>query len=179
MIIGLTGPARSGKSTVAHILSAQGFKQVAFTDPFRTILLGLDPYVSAYMGTARLSDVVGHWGWEKCEESNEICRLLQVLSVGCRHVFGDEAMIAPVAAAIEADATGDWVVPDVRHPAEAGALRSLGASIWRVHRPAHGPQAPHDGIEADAVVDNTSSLEALAERVLGLYGLARCRELDG
>jgi hypothetical protein len=174
VIVGLTGYARSGKDTVAGILARRGYKRAAFADALKGMLLRLDPYVSFYMGETRVSDVVGRWGWEKCKESSEVCRMLQALGDGCRGYLGTDVLVQPIVARIKAGTGADWAVSDVQVPAEAEALRSLGGVIWRVTRPGTGPVNRHatetapDSLEPDATVVNDADIEALERRVAEL-----------
>ena len=179
MIIGLTGYSRSGKGTVADVLARErGFKRVAFADPLRDTLFALDPYLGPCEGF-RLGDVVRHWEWEEAKGLAEVRRALQALGDGCRLAFGSDVLIERALAVIEGDPGSDWVVPDVRMPAEVAALRSLGATIWRVTRPGTGPVNGHrtetalDGAKYDALVENDAGAEALGHRVLELCDISR------
>jgi dephospho-CoA kinase len=70
MIIGLSGYAQSGKDTVAKVLVEKyGYRRVAFADPIRDLLYGMDPLVPKGYGESvinyRLQDLVDSYGWEK------------------------------------------------------------------------------------------------------------------
>lgn len=172
MIIGLAGYARSGKDTVAGILVEHGFQRTAFADPLREMLVELDPTVSSWPGKTRLHEVIEEYGWERCKDSPEIRRMLQLLGDNLRRNLGSNALIMPVVTLIDSDDAQDWVVSDVRLPAEADALRSLGGVVWRVARPGVGPVNGHrteaavDSIHPDAVIDNDAGIPALTAKVL-------------
>jgi len=95
MIIGLTGPMASGKSTVVDALKSQGFKH--FT----------------------LSDIVR----EECaEQGNEITRdNLMATGQSLREEFG--AGILAKRALKKVDESSNWIIDGIRNPAEVEELR--------------------------------------------------------
>lgn len=173
MIIGLTGYAKSGKDTVANVLAGQGFQPLAIASSLKRLLVDFDPKVPVLGGTTvSLSDMVLNYGWDKTKDIAEVRKMLQVMGDACRKNLGDDALLMPVIQKIEDDPERDWVVSDVRLPEEANALRSLGASIWRIKRPGVGPVNKHrtetalDRIRPDAVIDNDADIPSLTAKVL-------------
>ena len=90
-LIGLTGFAGSGKSTVAQYLVEQhGFTRLSFAAPLKKMLRTLDPQIMAGNGAAvrRLSDLWDAYEGKEQEVKNsayghEYRRLLQVLGTDC------------------------------------------------------------------------------------------------
>lgn len=98
MIIGLTGPMASGKSTVVEALKNQGFKH--FT----------------------LSDIVR----EECRQQGleEVRDNLMATGQHLREEFGAGVLAKRVLKKIESlDPDGKWIVDGIRNPAEVEALR--------------------------------------------------------
>lgn len=140
--IGLTGKARSGKSTVAEILRRDhGFTVVSFADTLRDMALAIDPLIQAPITGQvwRLSEVVKWGGWERAKDIYpEVRRFLQRLGTeGVRDHLDQDAWVRAwsVKVGCISDA-GDVVAADVRFPNEAAAvIRGFGGEVWRIERP--------------------------------------------
>jgi hypothetical protein len=167
-VIGLSGYARSGKDTVAQILTSEhGFTRVAFADALRDVALRVDPYVTT-AGT-KLSTVVGSYGWERAKDSfPEVRRLLQQLGVAVRDVVHTDAWVK---AAIRKMDDGRYVIPDVRFPNEMALVRQCNGLTVQVHRPGFGPVNGHisetalDNERFDYVLQNDAPAYVLRDRV--------------
>jgi hypothetical protein len=172
--IALIGRARSGKDTVAARLVAQGYTRVAFADPLKRALLGMNPYVPTGPGiTVRLESLIADVGWDYAKDHYpEVRRLLQHTGQTIREL--DPGFW--VSAALD-EIAGIWspvVVSDVRYPNEAEALRVRGFKIVRIVRPDAGPlpggASAHDSETAldnyvpDALIYNGGSLAELHSR---------------
>jgi hypothetical protein len=178
-LIGLTGPARCGKSTVASILEGAGFVAYAFADPLKdglaTMLHGLGDEVSEHLEDPERKEV-------EIDGLGVSPRyLLQTLGTewGRERVRAD-FWVRILAARIERDRRTDWlpaiVVSDVRFPNEARwVLDQPGGEVWRIVRPGFEGRARQHASEAGIPaalisqgVVNDGSIEDLAARVAEL-----------
>lgn len=168
MIIGLVGPARSGKDTVAGLLvEHHGFVRVGLADAVKDMALAVDPLVLLGKGW-RLSQIVEDKGWEAAKEIGEVRRILQSLGTeGGRRIFGDECWVD---VARRKSYGHDRVVwSDVRFRNEATRCRH----VVRVTRPGFGPLNGHASeveqasIVCDWVIVNDGTLDDLAGKVAG------------
>ena len=168
MIIGLSGYARSGKDTVAELLCLNyAFKRVAFADPIREAILTLNPKIDSI---THVSHRVEDYGWEVAKQEPEIRRLLQVMGteVG-RKMFGENIWIDM--AFKQAEQYQQVVIPDVRFPNEADAIKELGGIIWRINRHGlngineHRSEHAMDSYMVDHVIYNDGSLDELSDEV--------------
>ena len=150
-LIGLAGPARSGKDTVADILEELtdgAVERDAFADRLKLIAAralgvsthpddvgasGIRRWADRFKESERLA-TVGHRGTVTGEISGR--EFLQRLGVdGIRAVLGDSVLINAVPLERDCDLL---VITDVRFENEALAIREAGGEIWRVHRPGTG-----------------------------------------
>lgn len=75
----------------------------------------------------------------------------------------------------EIDSEPIWIVPDVRFPNEAEAIRKAGGQIWKIERPGVEPVSPHvseqliDSIPYDIVIENSQDLDAYIKCVIMAY----------
>lgn len=165
MIIGLTGYAQSGKDTVANILVEKyGYQRIAFADPIRALLYETNPMLKDGYRVQGLVDV---YGWDKVKvDYPEARRLLQDLGLGARKHFGEMFWVQQ--ALKDVDASGNYVITDVRFPNEAAAIRlNEGAQIWRVKRlgvtavNAHVSESAMDGEKVDQIFVNSGTINDL------------------
>lgn len=136
-IIGLHGPARSGKDTVGdHLAACHGFVRIGFADPLKAAALALDPYVDALTANARrLSEVVESFGWEQAKSYPDVRRLLQRLGteVGRELMSPDPTKSVWIALAEAEAAKHERVVfTDVRFPDEAEFVRANDGIVARL-----------------------------------------------
>lgn len=187
LIIGVMGKKRHGKDTFAsRLISAHGFARLAFADPMRDGLYGLNPLIrvegdevgplleaGCYVSPGdhvRLRYLVDSVGWEKAKEVREVRRLLQEYGTGLRETLGENVWVDATlrqAAAID----GPVVITDVRFPNEVTAVvgdDDLKGFTVRVTRPSipdsgdkHISETALDGIRADFEVTNSSTLDDL------------------
>lgn len=167
MIIGLSGYARSGKDTVANIMVEKyGFTKLAFADPIREALYKLNPYIA---GGFRLQYLVDKTGWDQAKDDYpEIRQLLQRLGAEIgREMWGPNFWIRQLVH--RSMRSGERiVVPDVRYPNEAQAIREMNNSqIWRIKRPSYAPANSHksetamDDWKFDQIFMNNGSIKDL------------------
>jgi hypothetical protein len=180
-LIGLTGPARSGKSTVAEILEAQGFGVYAFADALKnavaTMLNALGDEVSEHLEDESRKEM------ELAGVGVSPRYLWQTLGTEWgRERIRHDIWIKIVAAKIERDRRGDWipdvVISDVRFVNEARwVLEQPGGEIWRIVRPGAERIALNHASELGVPpalithgIFNDGDVVQLADRVMKLLG---------
>lgn len=180
MILGLSGYARSGKDTAAEGLELFGFTRVSFADKLREFILLLNPIVDVEYGVSRVRvrDVIEEHGWDGYKSSkhgNEVRELLQRLGTECgRELIDDDIWVNPVINLYKNNEVARLVIPDVRFPNEAKAIKKAGGYVVRIHRPGVLPANGHksevalDDWPFDAVLDNDSTVDELRRRVANL-----------
>lgn len=135
-VVGLTGPAGSGKSTVAdYLVRAHGYTRLSFDGPLQAMLRTLDPYLAAGV---RISDATRMHPDEAFLEMKfpEYGRLL----AECRAAH-EPGYWAQAAAAQMADEGGRYVFDAVSEQDEADVIRACGSwGLWQVSRPTLGDQ---------------------------------------
>lgn len=173
-IIGLSGYARTGKDTVANILSYSfDFKRIAFADSIRQALYTLNPLIAHDGGVTFLQCLLEDNDWDDLKDNKEIRRLLQRLGteVG-RDMFDENIWVHTAFKKIQASASQNIVITDVRFLNEAMALRDMGAEIWRINRPGvcainnHKSETDLDNFNFDVVIENDCTLESLTHDVM-------------
>lgn len=133
--IGLTGPMRSGKSTIAEYLErVYGYTVLHFADPVRALAWHINPVVDM-LTSARYRDRLALYGYEYCKDTYpEFRRILQEIGAGARRVvYPDVWVDAFERQLIQTD--GPVVVADVRYINEAERLRLLDFSVVHISRP--------------------------------------------
>lgn len=183
MIIGLGYKARSGKDTVASILSRFGveydegpnIRVAAFADTLKTAcgaIFGLDQE-QLYGQTKEVPDAF--WG-------DTPRRILQLVGTEClRRGYRDDVWILALQRRIRVgDLAGakHVVVTDCRFPNELAAIKEWGGVTVRVDRPqgpgasggvtGHSSETALDGAEWDHVISNEGTLRDLHEKVTEL-----------
>jgi len=172
MLIGIIGPARSGKDTIANFLVKDyDFQKMSFADPIREALVALDPIVSFNGTHTHLSQLIDTLTWDEIKAgSPEIRGLLQRMGteVGQR-MFGKNLWVDMTFK--NASGIKDLVIPDVRFLHEVAAIKNRGGIIIRVTKPNIGPANSHvsehqlANYEADYVIGNRGTLHQLSAKV--------------
>lgn len=201
-IIGLTGYAQSGKSTIANYLVEQhGFTRLSFAAPLKKMLRTLDPIMGRPpvfwgpdMGDFNLSDL---WHYaEKTEQltegevkaeqwikdspwGDEYRRLLQVLGTDCIRAEQEDFWIRAAFKQIE-DFNGNYVFDDCRFPNEAEMILSLSPEgLWNINRPGveavngHASEAHAGNMGETLFLTNDRTVEMLYTDVDAALSLAR------
>lgn len=176
--IGLTGFPGSGKNALAEILVAEhGFTSVAFADPIRDALLGLDPIVefdptegqASLFPHQRLSSVIAELGWEQAKRTvPDIRRLLQNLGTESIRAL-DPTFWVRIAINKATKVNTPVCFTDTRFPNEIEAIRRHGGILVRVERPGFGAVNDHQSEtalaneKAELVVLNVGDSSELIE----------------
>lgn len=173
-IVGVSGYARAGKDTLAHVLcESHGFRRVAWADSLRAVLYATDPCItSAHMS---LRELVDGFGWEYAKtEYPEVRGLLQRLGTeGGRTHIADDVWVRTV---LDSLTDGDKVViPDTRFPNEFAAIKAQGGQVWRIERAditavnAHVSETALDGAAFDRVFANDGTIADLRRAVSEVF----------
>lgn len=174
-VIAITGLAGSGKSTIAQMLGARGFKLVKFADPLKEMLkvIGLGP-----------AELEG-------ERKALPCKLL--LGRSPRHAmqtlgteWGRHQIHDDLWCSIWRSRTKQWlldghnvVCDDCRFENEVRAVQDLGGQIWNVRRPGlrsagnHSSEAGIASRFAEVQINNQSDIAALAVNIALLLEASR------
>lgn len=180
--IGLVGKARSGKDTVAGILTREfAYTRLAFADRLKEAAVQVDLLLEGdwnencmrcWEDGLLLSEAVIMYGWETVKEQWPASRrFLQNLGVAMRNVDPD-IWVRPVADQMRQGTCLNMpcVVTDVRFDNEVAALGKLGAVIVRITHPgtggdSHVSETELDGYDADYTIENGGTLGDLADQV--------------
>jgi hypothetical protein len=175
-VLALSGWARSGKDTVADVLTRYGYERRSFADPLREALHCLDPVIDdtglvLSAALEKFSDPMSREAWEHVKAGfPEVRRLLQVLGteVG-RGMIGEDIWANLGTRNIGPDSL--VVFADCRFPNEAEAVKHLGGEVWRIQRPGNSPANGHcsetalDAYPFDLVLHNTGTRADLTRTV--------------
>lgn len=157
--VALGGRMQVGKTTAAdHLVERHGFVKYALADPIKEI--------------ARIG-----FGWDGVKDDRGRRLLQEVGDVG--RTYDPDLWLDRFAARLEADRPERAVVDDVRLAREVDYLRSRGFFVAHVVRPpeqiatlatdaarrAHATETGLEGIELDATIDNSTTFEALHDRL--------------
>lgn len=184
ILLGLSGYARTGKDTVAHILQDQhGFERKSFAAALKDVAERIDPMTFVESeGTPGflLDDLVDFGGWEKAKDNNsEVRRFLQNLGKAVRDVIGEDTWVNAAFRGMDYSDGKRYVFSDVRFPNEMGAIRFVGGRVIRIDRPGYGPVNGHISETAldDAKFDYTLSNDGTVTK-LERYCAALVAELE-
>ena len=151
-VLGLIGPAQSGKDTFAQrLIERYGFTRVAFADTLKAVAYDLDTTVVVHPSevglvrnaigsdfgavTIRLQRLVDLVGWDVAKQLREVRGLLQRLGTAVRDNADRDIWLNAAKAEVDA-AHGPVVITDVRYFNEADwiADRLPGGYLVRVSR---------------------------------------------
>lgn len=147
-VIGLTGLAGSGKSTIAkYLVDVHGYTLLSFAGPLKKMHRTLDPYMGMEVTRwfefwkqpkqLRLSDLLSTMTEGEIKKSTygpEYRRLLQTLGTDCVRAVEPDFWVNAAIAQMT-DPNGKYVFDDVRFPNEAEVLRGLNPmGLWNVQR---------------------------------------------
>jgi hypothetical protein len=165
--VGICGFAQSGKDTLATQLRTRlGFEVRAFGDALRGMLYDINPVVDwgGFSRSRRIQEIVDLIGWEDAKKIYpEVRELLQRLGTegGRRHI-GEDVWVRSL---FEKPHSSMLVIPDVRFPNEALAIKERGGVVVRIVRAGNSPVNAHVSETAysdqDFVIENNGSPEDL------------------
>ena len=166
MIIGLTGYAGSGKSTVAqYLVEKHGFTLIKFAGPLKSMMRALGLGEREIEGDLKEKPCALLGG----RTPREAMQLLGT-EWGREH-FGQNfwVNIGMERAVDVLDQGGRVVIDDVRFPNEAAAIRVYGGKLMRITRPGVGPVNGHSSdnqkLRHDLEIFNSRSIAGLQEAV--------------
>lgn len=163
-LIGLYGPSRAGKDSVATVLWQDfGFQQKAMADGIREILLGLNPMIEDNEGNVHSMQGLWHdcykdWDIVKARSKESVDYMIR-LGQTCRDVLGETVWLDRVLSGKEIK--DPICISDVRQENEYWAIKERGGVVWRVSRPGtekRGMDGLLDHLEFDAHIQNRGSL---------------------
>lgn len=166
-LIGLYGPSRAGKDSVAAILRDDfGFQQRAMAEGIRDILLGLNPIIKDKHGVVwglveLFNRCEGNWDDVKAVCPDSVDYMIR-LGQTCRDVLGETVWLHRVLP--EGDLKESICISDVRQPNEYAAIQMRGGQVWKISRPGtekRGMDGLLDHLEFDAHIINRGSLSDL------------------
>jgi hypothetical protein len=181
LLIGLTGPARTGKSTTAHHLALEhGFESYAFADPLRNALMAifkLSP--DAFEGKAKEEPIA--WLGRSPRQ------LMQLLGTEWgRHMISANLWVDLAEQHFDAQANASWpaphfVISDVRFENEADFIRKRGGVIVHLQRfdaPTVNPHESEAGVSMnrdDLVLVNDGGIQSLHSQIQELVHALQAR----
>jgi hypothetical protein len=170
-LIGLYGPSRAGKDSVAAVLQNDfGFQQKAMAGGIRDILLGLNPVIKDDDGESWwMKDLYnayeGDWDRIKAVSKDSVDYMIR-LGQTCRDVLGETVWLNRVLP--PGELKEPMCISDVRQENEYWAIKERGGVVWKISRPGtekRGMDGLLDHLEFDAHISNRGSLFDLRGQV--------------
>ena len=169
-LIGLSGRAGTGKSTIARLLCEQhAFVEIALADPIKRALAAMLDLPRAYLDDPATKETPIAW-----LRNTTPRRLMQTLGTGWgRQIITDDLWlilarrrIERLTAQAEREHIAGIVISDLRYADEAAFVRAQGGTIWHIVRPAppveaHSSEAGITAQPGDRTCDNTGDLDRL------------------
>jgi hypothetical protein len=176
VIIGLTGVAGSGKTTIANILVRKhGFTRRPFAYPLKSMIASLGFSRDVLDGPAPGKEVpLDVFGGKTLRHA------MQTLGTEWgRAQFGDDFWIN-MWAQTGKDVPGDIVVDDVRFPNEAKAIQDRGGLVWKLIRAGaggktganHASEAVHQIDEDVTFFNHDTDFDDLERRIEAMLDCA-------
>lgn len=178
LVIGLSGFAQAGKSSVASLFAAKfDFEQRGFADVLKSMLYALNPILptsDARAGgfingsTVRVQDYVDMYGYEESKKLSEVRQLLQRLGTNCgRKFMGADIWVETL---FNTPHAARLIIPDCRFPNEYAAIKNAGGVVIRVDRPGCGAVNNHISetalTEYDGIITNTGTPDELLNELV-------------
>lgn len=185
-VVGLTGFAGAGKSTVAeYLVKEHGFTRLSFAAPLKKMLRTLNPIMGSSLvlresrngaRSVTLDDVF------RINDNNELYvkasiygdeyrRLLQVLGTDCIRSVDPEFWVKAAMKQITQE-HGRYVFDDVRFPNEAEVISKLNTlGLWNIQRPGyaavngHASEQHAGNMGERFILANNGDLEGLHDQI--------------
>lgn len=200
MLIGLTGVAQSGKSTVADYLqTAYGFKVYYFSHGVKDALYAMNPVVVVEATKAwdrgphhvPLQTLVDDYGWDEAKQIPMVRQLLQRMGTEAgRNIHGWDVWVNRTFNQMFKENGWDWkfeydkltkhctsdiVIPDLRFDNEAERIKHHGGVVIKVDRGnkpvnSHSSEQGIDATMIDVTFNNVGTHEELQKGVDNLLG---------
>jgi hypothetical protein len=163
MIIGITGYATSGKSTIAQALCARGFTRLAFMDPLKDMLraIGLsEEELNGQLKTKPSARLLGKTPRQAMQTLGTEWGRQMVANDLWVHLWS-----------LRAERASTHVVcDDLRFKNESRMVRVLGGKVWRVDRLGirpgiHASELEQAGVIPDKTIQNNGTIEDLVKKV--------------
>lgn len=171
-IIGIAGPARAGKDTVASfIIAARGGYRYSFADPIRAMLVPIGVNMSDPYWQDRKEETIPALGVSPR-------RMMQTLGTEWGRELINEDIWLIIAHQRLLSAGPGMVIPDVRFENEADWVRKHGGVILHLQRPdgikveTHSSENGVTVKDEDFAITNDGSLEDLQDRVRKMFDVS-------
>lgn len=177
-IVGLTGLAGHGKTSVAQELVKRGYTRVAFADKVKMIAAatyGIEPMVfyGSNPEVCKNTTIV--------EPYNKTLRQMMTETGDCYKAFyGDNVWVDLLAHQLNTKNYALIVIEDIRYDYEADAVRSWGGEVFHVDASErlssdaelykHSSEQGVTRLDGEVVIDNNDSVEKLLEQLNQLFG---------
>lgn len=131
-VVGISGPARSGKDTVAQLLLEAGYIKNSFAEPLKRGLMAMFGFTSVEVNEGSRDAPIA---W--LDGRTHVRHMLQTLGTQWgRDLLHEEVWVRQWARERDAHPSEDPVViSDVRYESEADAIRQAGGVILHLDRP--------------------------------------------
>lgn len=183
-LIGITGRAQTGKSTLAEYLREKhGYEEYSFANPLKEILLILKFRPEELYGTGQQKLVKNkHWGYTGRESMQKIGT--EIFREALPKVLPNMERVWIRLFEIECEENKEkgieknYIISDIRRLDEAESIRKLGGVIIRTLKTVedstaeyrqHSSETEMDKIEADFVVDNDKNSIESARKLIDEY----------
>lgn len=175
MLVGIHGVSRSGKDSVARILTNKyGFQQRALADGIRKILLHLNPWLRDNDGDLvqlrwLYEEAAGDWDVVKARSKDSVDFMIR-LGQAARDTVGENVWLQAAFPTLSYDPKidGHIVISDIRQPNEVEFLYKWGGELWLVERPVsekRGMDSLLQEVSFDATIVNDGTLDDLEDIV--------------
>ena len=175
MIIGLSGFAGSGKSTVAELLVTNGFRMFCFADALKDSLAIIFNWSRSLLEGDTIESRTWRettdiwWSQRLSIEDFTPRKAMQMIGTDLfRNQFHSDIWIASLERKLISNANTNIVVPDCRFPNEIQLIKNLNGIMVRINRTEdHQLDSVHESERAwtaeqfDLVIDNTGTIEDL------------------
>lgn len=171
VLIGVSGKMQHGKDAFAFALTQLfGFRRAAFADSLKAACGEIFGFSTEQMYGAEKETPDPYWNLTPRDVMQRFG------TEAMRSTFGADIWVRSLMRTIEAQPLAFWVVPDVRFPNEAEAIKAAGGIVVRIERPTGAAASTHISELAldswqgfDALIKNDGSLQDLEDKAAQLF----------